>query len=645
MAWNDDLRGSALNIAGINTRLLRVMAGPGTGKTFAMKRRVTRLLEEGAVPRRILAVTFTRTAAANLVKELSDLGIPGCENTNARTLHSYCFAVLARREVFEFLNRKARPLVSFNRNGVLQFEAAPLLEDLQGLGAFGTKRDCTKRIRAFEAAWARLQSETPGWPSDPIDHQFHDLLVAWLRFHEAMLIGELVPEALRYLRNNPLCPELQAFDHVIVDEYQDLNRAEQVLLDLLSTNGNSAIVGDEDQSIYSFRYAHPQGIVDYGATHAGTHDETLVECRRCGTRIVAIANHLIRNNHVGQAPSRLEPLVGNPPGEVHIIQWATVEQEAEGLASYVQHLLANQGYGPGDILILCPRRLLGYRIRDALLNRGVPTHSFYHEEALEEDEAQLAFTLMSLLANTQDRIALRFWLGYDSPSWRSGEYARLRTYCEQMGETPWDVLEKIDAGSVTLSRTSGVLARFRHLKQQLAPLRALLGISLVDSLFPDGLPWAKPLREASLLKAKDDTAASALLDALHSFVTQPEMPESGDFVRVMSLHKSKGLTSRAVIVAGCVEGLIPTLTHEGTHQEQQAELEEQRRLFYVSITRGKEILVVSSLVRLQRDLAFRIGAAVVGFGGATIASRFLGELGPTAPAPKAGVKWQANGFA
>src|SRR6266436_3662860 len=118
MPWNTGLIGAALNIAAVDTKLLRVMAGPGTGKTFAMKRRVTRLLEVNVDPRRILAVTFTRTAAANLVKELTDLGVLGCENIQARTLHSFCFAVLGKREVFEFLGRRSRPLVTFSAYGV-----------------------------------------------------------------------------------------------------------------------------------------------------------------------------------------------------------------------------------------------------------------------------------------------------------------------------------------------------------------------------------------------------------------------------------------------------------------------------------------------------------------------------------------------
>src|SRR5262245_47873431 len=105
MAWNDGLIGTALNIASTNSTPLRVMAGPGTGKSFAMKRRVARLLESGADARRILAVTFTRTAAASLVQDLLNLGVANCENVRAGTLHSFCFSLLNSQAVFEYLDR------------------------------------------------------------------------------------------------------------------------------------------------------------------------------------------------------------------------------------------------------------------------------------------------------------------------------------------------------------------------------------------------------------------------------------------------------------------------------------------------------------------------------------------------------------
>ena len=144
MSWNTGLEGMALEIAASNDRFLRVMAGPGTGKTFAMKRKVARHLEEHVDPRRILAVTFTRTASANLIKELHDLGIEGCEHIHAGTLHSFCFALLSEEDVLAFSQRIPRPLITFNKSGVMQFEAAPMLQDLNNQEVFGSKRDSHK---------------------------------------------------------------------------------------------------------------------------------------------------------------------------------------------------------------------------------------------------------------------------------------------------------------------------------------------------------------------------------------------------------------------------------------------------------------------------------------------------------------------
>jgi hypothetical protein len=192
MSWDQDLTGTARIIAATNENPLRVMAGPGTGKSFAMKRRVARLLETGQDPLRVLAVTFTRNAAASMVSDLHALGIADCDKVRVGTLHAFCFGLLSQQDVFQYLGRVPRPIVTFAKAGVLQFEGGAMLDDLVSAGAFGPKRDCTKRIRAFEAAWARLQSEAPGWPHDPVDRQFQSALISWLRFHRAILIGELV---------------------------------------------------------------------------------------------------------------------------------------------------------------------------------------------------------------------------------------------------------------------------------------------------------------------------------------------------------------------------------------------------------------------------------------------------------------------
>jgi DNA helicase II / ATP-dependent DNA helicase PcrA len=313
MIWDTDLTGTYLEIAESTSTRIRVMAGPGTGKTFAMKRRIARLLEaENVPPNRILAVTFTRTAAADLKHELHDMNIPGCQSIRAGTLHAFCFHLLRKNEVFEFLERVPRGLISFDKSKIYRFEIEPLIQDISALAHFGTKREITRRIRAFEADWARLQHEQPGWPVNPIDQAFHLHLTNWLRFHRGMLIGELVPAALHYLRNNPASPALATYDHVIVDEYQDLNRAEQELLDVLARNKCLSIVGDIDQSIYQFRYAHPEGIVDFNNRHENVADYELHECRRCREAIVTVADNVILRNYPPGEPHRLVPLQPQP---------------------------------------------------------------------------------------------------------------------------------------------------------------------------------------------------------------------------------------------------------------------------------------------------------------------------------------------
>jgi len=215
MTWSDSLIGSALDIAGSDEPVIRVMAGPGTGKSFAMKRRAMRLVEQGQIGSRILAVTFTNNAAKSLRDDLGSVGETGSTSIHVATLHSLCLSILNQENALSAIGRKTRFL--------LKYELRYLVKDLAHEGHFGSATACVVRLHAFEAAWARLNSEEPGWPLDPIDRRFSSTILAWLRFHICMLLGELVPETLRYLKDNPSNIFRNAYDHVIVDEYQDLN--------------------------------------------------------------------------------------------------------------------------------------------------------------------------------------------------------------------------------------------------------------------------------------------------------------------------------------------------------------------------------------------------------------------------------------
>jgi DNA helicase-2/ATP-dependent DNA helicase PcrA len=643
MPWNCGLQGTPLNIASYRGTPLRVIAGPGTGKTFALIRRIARLLEEGVQPNRILAVTFTRTAANDLVEKLAALGVPGADQVAAKTLHSLSFGLLSRAAVFHALGRMARPL--------MDCEADALICDLQE--QFGGKRAVQKLIEAFEAYWARLQHHQPGFPTNPTEQAFSRALHDWLAFHQAMLIGEVVPLALDFIRQNPAHPDVPHFEHVLVDEYQDLNRADQELIDALAQGSSVTIVGDEDQSIYSFRYAHPEGIAEYPQTHAQTHDELLNECRRCPQRVVAIANALIAHNQ-RLAPKVLNPFPQNTNGDVSIVQHETVAEEIRALADFIDWYLQSYPTVPaGEVLVLANRRAIGNGIRDALntkarqQNRPWVAESFYFEDALKSPAAAESFSLLSLLVNPEDRPALRYWLGENRSDCRRQQYSRLRSYCEQSGTSPNQTLAAVVAGMLNLPHTSALVGRYNQLTARLGALAPLNLNQLIDSLFPDGVQELASLRQAALLIAPTVHTAQELLDELRSDITQPELPGTqGQSIRIMSLHKSKGLTARLVVIAGCVSGIMPTIDAAAPPQEQQRQRQEQRRLFYVGLTRSTETLVISSAVRIPRGAAMQMGIPVPPgnpYGVVTLpASPFLAELGPNAPAPESGNAWRAR---
>jgi DNA helicase II / ATP-dependent DNA helicase PcrA len=198
MAWDSDLEGVHYRVAAEPGNPVHVLAGPGTGKTFAMMRRIARLLEEGGTPDQILAVSFTRTAARDLTHQLAALGVLGAEDVRASTLHALCYGILQQQAVFEVTGRIPRALLSP--------ELAGMLNDLAG--SFGGKRKVKSLLEAYEAGWARLQHDVVGAPVSEEDQRFAAELDAWLRYHRAMLIGELVPLTLTFLRQNPNVPVL-----------------------------------------------------------------------------------------------------------------------------------------------------------------------------------------------------------------------------------------------------------------------------------------------------------------------------------------------------------------------------------------------------------------------------------------------------
>jgi len=642
MPWSDGLVAGtpAYDTAASANSRIRVVAGPGTGKSFAMKRRVARLLESGVNPAAILPVTFTRVAAEDLHRELVGMGVPGCNNLSGVTLHSLSLRMLLRNHVLQATGRTARPLNDY--------EIAPLICDL--MSGHGGKRVVDRLRRAYEAAWARLQHEEPGYIQSAIDAAFAADLRSWLMFHDAMLIGEVIPQLYEYLRSNPAAPERIEFQHILVDEYQDLNKAEQGVLQLLSAIADVCIVGDDDQSIYSFKHAHPEGIRDWITTNVNADDLQLNECRRCPTTVVHMANSLIGHNRMRLVPRQLTPRLQNGPGNVRIIQYRSLGNEVTGVADLVRDMV-DAGTPPGDILILAQRGVIGTPIYEAIQGRNVPVRSYYSEAELDSLDAQRRFALLKLFVDREDRVALRWLVGLTGNNWNASGYRRVREHCEATGLTPRQALEQLSAGTLRIPYTGNIVATFEEVVVELDSLEALPDLaSVIDSLLPAGDDSVRDLRDLAVLTLDElgTNDREEWLFQLMQAISQPDIPSEIQDVRIMSLHKSKGLSAPVTIIAGCVEGLLPKQPERGTPAAQAAAaIEEQRRLFFVGISRvkadlangkpGTLILTSSRSMSLADAMGAGIAPAGVQYNVARLnASRFIAELGRHAPAPIAG---------
>lgn len=634
MAWNDDLPvGSAAHqIAASTHNRIRVLAGPGTGKSFAMKRRVARLLElEGIDPARILAVTFTRVAAEDLQRELASLEVPGATGLKGRTLHSLAMSILLRNHVLAVLGRTPRPLN--------EYEVEPLLADLSS--SHGDKHKRRKLMRAYGAAWARLQAQEPGFARSAADQAFVDELVAWLILHRAMLMDEVIPHLYQYLHANPGAEEHTEYSHLLVDEYQDLNRAEQDSLGFLGETGSMCVIGDDDQSIYSFRHAHPEGIRQW-ATISPTDEHAIDECRRCPTTVVAMANALIAKN-TGRLGTAMTERASNGPGEVVVRQYSTTPKEATAVATKIAALIES-GVAPQEIIVLAQRKTFADPVFHKLRDQGIPTKSYYAESELDTIEAQERFALLKLLLNKEDRVALRWLLGRGRDDWYTTPYRRLLSRVRTDGTSPWATLNALAAGTIAIPYTGPLAARFKEIKDELTALEAAPDL---DQFLPLWLPAKSEtelLAETVARSRGDATTPQELYDALYEAITQPEVPMEVAEVRVMSLHKSKGLSSPYVFIVGCVEGLLPAQADsKASPAEQLAKLQEDRRLFYVGITRVKADLSKNKVGYLaltypQKMLAAeafksQIAPVRVARGVAHLQpSRFLAEMAPHVPA-------------
>lgn len=311
--------------------------------------------------------------------------------------------------------------------------------------------------------------------------------------------------------------------------------------------------------------------------------------------------------------------------------------EAIGIAQIINHYLENEGISSGEVLILAQRKEVANMISEELEKFNLKSINSYDDDILKGNKiAQERFILLNLIANPEDKVALRCWLGHPSQDWRAKPYSTLRSYCEESGDSPSKALEKMSDGKLNLARCTPLVNRYKELLEKKSGIETKVGLELVNACFPDDIEKCRDLRKLSLGILKEDMPSEELFKILVEKISKPEIPPKRSEIHIMSLHKSKGLEADLIIIPSCIEGLIPRIDNEKTPAEQQQELEEARRLFYVGITRTKKVLILSSFLYLKAVKAqiMKIKHKIIKEGLAQVqSSTFLRELGPSCPTP------------
>lgn len=588
--WLEGIEGDALPSLIIRDRkVMLVVAGPGSGKTTGLKRRVMRLVQTKKVsPGQIFVGTFTRAIVRELVNSLA----PPSTNENAgvkvSTLHALALHLIQEHPT-------ARP--GRTLRFLLGFEREAMLYDIgEKRPEIAKQADRKKELNRVCAAWAEGNNlATAGFVGE---------LDRWLRRHEGMLIDEVVQIARLGLESEDI--PAGCFDEVIIDEYQDLTAAEQHLVEKIwSGNGSLLVLGDDDQSIYSFRYNHPRGVTEFRERWKDKQllDVTLPENRRCGRVVVDLANAMM-----AAARSKKPPMVSKreEEGELALVYWPSVGQEITGLARYIKERSETK------FLVLVPRRFIGYRLKNAI---GNDAQTSFHEEVLEVPLVQERFALASLSANPKDRVALRTLLGFKE---KGAEFAPKRNAeaYESISEataTGVALLEAIAKGEIAVSGQGQKNVRDRA-QNALAFLSNVAGTAdeddVIRTIFDPAIAMTvadedaqekatqdlEQLRDAALAVHEEigEYDLAKILDRLRYRIAMriPLTETSEARVRIMTLHGAKGLEADVVIVAGVADQIIPGISpKEPTEAEKMRE--EQRRLLYVSFTRAKRELVIS----------------------------------------------------
>lgn len=565
----------------------RVIAGPGTGKS-ATAVALARRLQVDDPDVRVRFLTFTRAATSELALKLGELGVP------TTTVHGFAISVLlANPGAAPFPLPLRMPDKWEERNIV---EAG--LGKLMGAGVSVT--DIRKKfIPEMAANWESLvEGEDPRISAEE-RQRFRGAFNEHRQIFGYTLVGE-IPDLLRRALEEHDNLEGLEHDVLVVDEYQDLNACDLRVFKLLADRGATVIaIGDDDQSIYSFRKAAPEGIRRFPEEFGTEHDYPLTKCHRCPKEITDWAHSVIAGDPNRAERPEIDPRDGGEPGMVALLRFETGEAEAKGIARLAAWLRDDRGVPPSEMLVLTRTDNNGNftaPIKAEFEAREMqPSDPARIKQMLDEPKNRAFLARLRLALNGSDSLGwatlIRLWSGVGD-SFLDYVYDTARSAGNEFGESFLAEAEKkFEAGP----RSSAVAL------ENLAPVRESLDAIVVPNR-DEVDSWAEwiatqiaadllPEPEGELLEViasiEELLEGDVPLDRLSSQIQTlgTDLARANDSgVRFMTMTSSKGLTVGATFVAGVDDDLIPRGGED---------MQEERRLLYVAMTRSTEYLFLT----------------------------------------------------
>lgn len=580
-----------------------ILAGAGSGKTRTITYRIAHMIKEkGISPYEILAVTFTNKAAREMKERVASLVGNESEKIQISTFHSFGVKLLRIYGKYVGYNNNFNIYDSDDQKRVIKRILKKLGMDKDGLkpSSILSKISKLKEEGIFPSEYEKMAFD---YYSKKVLSIYIDYQKA-LKENNAFDFSDILVYTNELLNNKEILEKLQSrYKYIMVDEYQDTNKTQyNIITKIASKNKNLCVVGDEDQSIYGFRGADIRNILNFEKDHKNSTVIKLEKNYRSTNVILSSANALIKNNATSKGKNLWTDREGGDL--ISVYEAETAGEEAYHVSTEIQKIVNSTGKYK-DIAILYRTNAQSRLFEEAFIKAKIPYKIFGGVQFYQRKEIKDIISYLNIVNNTSDNFSIRRIINVPSRGIGEKTIQRLEEYRDNMNVPLFYAIKNVDNISTITPKARIALKKLYSIFEELIELsRDETVTDIIDVLLDRTkiLDTFKLNNEDERVKniyelkngiceLEKENGYIGLGDYLENIAlsaSTDEMNESSDYVKLMTVHNSKGLEFPIVFMVGVEEELFPSL-----RENNEEELEEERRLCYVAVTRAKNRLYIT----------------------------------------------------